>query len=32
MTRRKRPWTFVPAVLFLTTGVVALVGSIFYSK
>jgi hypothetical protein len=32
MARRKRPLTFVPAVLFLSTGVIALVGSLFYSS
>jgi hypothetical protein len=31
VTRRKRPLTFVPAVLFLSTGLIALVGSTFYS-
>jgi hypothetical protein len=30
VTRRKRPLTFVPAVLFLSTGMVALIGSTFY--
>jgi hypothetical protein len=30
MTRRKRPWTFVPGVLFLSTGVVVSIGSVFY--
>src|SRR5215813_264407 len=30
MARRKRPWTFVPAMAFLSTGLVAFVGSLFY--
>jgi hypothetical protein len=31
MARRKRPWTFVPAMAFLSTGLVASAGSLFYS-
>jgi len=31
MARRKRPLTFVPAALFLSTGVVTSVGALFYS-
>jgi hypothetical protein len=32
MVRHKRPLTFVPAVLFLSTGIAVSVGSIFYSQ
>src|SRR5262245_9996960 len=31
MVRHKRPWTFVPAVLFLSTGAVTAAGTILYS-
>jgi hypothetical protein len=31
MARHKRPWTFVPAMAFLSTGLVASAGSLFYS-
>ncbi len=31
MARHKRPWTFVPAIAFLSTGLVASAGSLFYS-
>lgn len=29
--RRKRPWTFVPAVAFLSTGLITVAGAMFYS-
>jgi hypothetical protein len=32
MTRHKRSWTFIPAVLFLSTGAVTAAGSIFYTE
>ena len=31
MARHKRPWTFVPAMAFLSTGLVASAGSLLYS-
>ena len=31
MARHRRPWTFVPAVLFLSTGVVAAAGTMLYT-
>jgi len=30
MARRKRPWTFVPAIAFLSTGLVTVAGAVFY--
>lgn len=30
MARHKRPWTFVPAMAFLSTGLIASAGSLFY--
>jgi hypothetical protein len=30
MARRKRPWTFVPAMAFLSTGLVTLAGAVSY--
>lgn len=32
MTQHKRSWTFIPAVLFLSTGAVTAAGSIFYGE
>jgi hypothetical protein len=29
--RRKRPWTFVPAMAFLSTGLITICGAMFYS-